>query len=198
MALSRVLRYVKIVALPLGIGVALPSIVSLYMIFPMRIGRIEFILNALITCAVTFTGFLMTAIAILVGMSDSSIMRYIIRKEELMSELICRYSFSLILGTGLILFCIVAGYRVDASGTIWRGTFIICAGVSVAFFISIVITGYYSLWIVSLFSKEPPKGNGSLKPQGEYRIGPGTAQTNSSGASAGDGCSRGVSGETEK
>jgi hypothetical protein len=159
-----------VVALPVFFGIAAYYVVS-HFNPSCNVSRIEFVLNAIIVCATTFSGFILTSVSILVGLSGSPIMRKI-RQDGGMAELRCRYTESLILGAVLIIFCICAGITVDTTGLLKGWVLSYGAGLLVAYTISTIGAGYYLLRITASLDT-PPAPVVSKKPkapQGEYRL----------------------------
>lgn len=109
--------------------------------------RLEFVLNAIITCVATFTGFVLTAVSILIGASSSKIM-YEIGRKGLLPELQCRYIENLILGLIVIFFFIFLGATADKDGNISKNVVAWGGALLVTYILSFISTGYYLLSIM--------------------------------------------------
>lgn len=136
-----------------------------------KIQKIEFILNALITCSATFSGFTLTIVSILAGFISSPVMKYIIRNGG-MKELRIRYTSSILLGILLIIVCIVIGGTLDESNELSRIIVSGGAALVLAYFHSLLSSGWYMLRAIAQVSSVPIQ-QGDLVPQtppGENRV----------------------------
>ena len=68
-----------------------------YHVTEITLPRVEFILNAVISCATTISGFVITSVSILIGATSSEIMKEI-KAQGGFTELQIRYTEALILG----------------------------------------------------------------------------------------------------
>lgn len=135
------------------------------------IAKLDFILNALISCAATFSGFTLTIVSIMVGFLSSSIMQFII-KHGGFKELSLRYIGSILLGMGLIIYCIVVGGSTTDSNQLSRGIVSVGAFVSLMYFYSLLSSGWYMLRIIAQVA-DPQIQQGDRKPhvpKGKNRI----------------------------
>lgn len=130
---------------PVLLGVAL----CVFFLFNPRaqvIFRIEFILNAIITSVTTISGFILTSISILLGLTTPLMRR--IRATENFKELSSKYTVSLVLGMVTVILSITLGGMVPEDNLIpwsWMG---LMGGILVSYLLSISISGYYLLNII--------------------------------------------------
>ena len=100
--------YLAILSLQIVIIVLLVSLGIIFLPPDIIVPRTDFILNASITCATTFSGFTLAVVSILLSFSRSALLDYL-REKGGIQELIFRYTFSLVLGLIYIMFCGVCG-----------------------------------------------------------------------------------------
>lgn len=142
----------------------------LFMHVPKRIERLEFLLNALITCASTFSGFILTSVAILLGMTDNKVVRKI-KKKGVMGELTCIYTVSLLFSAALIIFCVFAGLNAGKTNTVASCAYMAGFVLTLSFFVSVFQSGFFLIWIISLASKEVQSMDSRpTVPRGGYRF----------------------------
>lgn len=134
------------------------------------INKIEFVMNAIITCVVTMSGFILTSVSIIIGMSGSLIMKKISRDGGL-SELIARYSTTLILSLIVIIAFIILGSMIKDDNIISSRSIIVGSVIVSMYVYSLITTCYYLLAIIaripcenSIESSDEP-----TKPQGDFR-----------------------------
>ena len=162
-------KYIKII-LPLILGI-LTSIILYIHDFPgIEIYRIEFVMNAIITCVTTLAGFVLTSLSIIIGMSSSPIMKRI-QDEGGMPELVWIYSESLAMSLIVIVLFVLLGANVGEDNFVSSNWGIICAGTLVTYICSMIVTSVYLLMIIS---KIPSNGIINTKkkpttPPGNFR-----------------------------
>lgn len=114
--------------------------------------RVEFILNAVISCATTISGFIITSVSILIGATSSEIMKEI-KAQGGFTELQIRYTEALIIGVITIVYFIFLGATIDETACICRSFVSVSAGILVSYGYSVISTGYYLLSIIGLINK---------------------------------------------
>lgn len=155
---------------PLLVGIVVGIVLQLCEISGVRFERLEFLLNAVITCSATFSGFILTSISILIGASTSSIMKKIGKGAALL-ELQCCYTFALLLGVVTIFYFSYLGAVVDCSNLLTKPQMMFSAGILGAYIVSVLSTSYYLLAIVGHIPKKDDLiQGGSSAPDGEYRV----------------------------
>lgn len=149
----------------------IPAIVTVFVILiiyflgirNITLENIEFVLNAVITCVTTMSGFILTSISILIGLSNSRVMQTIAKKNAI-GELVFRYTEPLIVGLMLIIACVALGALVPDNktiGCVWAYCFV---GLSVYYIVSMIITGKYLLKILHEILVEPQRLKSSATP----------------------------------
>ena len=134
-----------------------------------QVPGLEFLLNAIITSAATFSGFILTSVSILIGAISSTIMQEIKRKDAL-KELHWRYSESLILGMLLIIYFAVLGAVIGEKNIISLPLASLSAGFLMMYICSVCATGYYLLSIIGLLNEDKRTiSNISSTPKGDFR-----------------------------
>lgn len=162
-------KHITAVAWPIAAGIAIGLAFFFGGIPALQLQRIDFLLNAIITCAATFSGFILTSVSILVGANTSAIMKKI-REEDAFQELSWRYSEALVLGIVVILFFTALGAIIDESGNLCRCAVCLSAGILAAYLCSIFSAGYYLLSIICKINKVQPAVEQSPSvPEGEFR-----------------------------
>lgn len=137
---------------------------------PLKIERIEFVLNALITCAATFSGFTLAIIAILAGFTNSVIVKSLVGKGS-MKEMCVRYCVSLLWGITLIICCIVYGCCIDSENTIDLWILVSGSSIALTYFVSFINSGWYLLRTITLAIDPPIQiDNTPSAPSDGYRI----------------------------
>ena len=132
--------------------------------------RVEFILNAVISCATTISGFVITSVSILIGATSSEIMKEI-KAQGGFTELQIRYTEALILGIITIVYFIFLGATLDETACICRLFISVSAGILVAYGYSVISAGYYLLSIIGLLNKIKSTVTTPSVPSGEFGTG---------------------------
>lgn len=149
-------------------------LISLYWLHFACIGfvRLEFLLNTIITCATTFSGFIIASVTILVSAISSEIMTEI-KKQGAYSELRWRYTESVFIGFIVIAwFCFIGAIAVPDGNMNYlsRGLATVSAGMLAAYGYSILTTCGYLLWIIGLLNDSPASPGRPSVPKGKFRI----------------------------
>lgn len=135
-----------------------------------KLPRIDFILESILTCAATFSGFTLTAISILLSFSRSTVITYL-NKNDGVKELRIRYTWSLLLGMALILVCLGIGGMIGTDNTLSKLQMVTGILVSLAYFYNLISSGRYLLKTIALATSPPPQVSTEItKPKGKYRI----------------------------
>lgn len=116
------------------------------------ITRIDFILSTIITCATTFSGFTLTIVSILLSFSRSTLIEYL-KKNNGIQELIFRYTFSLVLGLLLILFCGAVGSDLPVKNEFSKFMVILGAIILFDYLYNLITSSNYLLKTISLATK---------------------------------------------
>lgn len=134
------------------------------------INKIEFVMSAIITCVVTLSGFILTSVSIIIGMSGSLIMKKISRNGGL-SELIARYSTTLILSLIVIIVLVVMGSMINTDNIVSSRSIIVCSSIIIGYLYSLITTCYYLLAIIARIPCENSieSSDNPSKPQGDFR-----------------------------
>lgn len=135
--------------------------------------RLEFLLSTIITCATTFSGFIIASVTILVSASSSNIMSTI-RKQGASDELRWRYIESVFIGFIVIAwFSIVGAIAIPDENTNYlsRKLATVSAGVLGAYGYSLLTTCGYLMWIIGMLNEPSLSPDGQSVPKGENRIG---------------------------
>lgn len=150
---DRIAYTVWVAIFPLLVGIV-PSILLYVCKHTYKVERFDFVMNGLITCAATFTGFILTSLSILLGALNSPLMKYIVEHNG-MAEMKLRYSMSLILGVLLIAFCVFLGIVTPENETISKLQMSFGSFITISFFVCISLTGYYLFRMVALLHTKP-------------------------------------------
>lgn len=78
----------------------------------MRIERLEFLLDAMITSTTTCSGFILTSVSILIGLSNTPLMKKI-NSTRASKELQYRYKENLLVGLALIIVSVLIGTNTE-------------------------------------------------------------------------------------
>lgn len=161
---------VRIATLPIVGGILIGSILYLLKIPDLVLPRLEFLLNAIISCATTVSGFVISSVAILIGATESRIMKKI-KREGGFPELKVRYTETLILGLVSVLYFIFLGAAVKETNQVPRLYLSISAGILSSYSYCIVSTCYYLLSIIGNINEEVTTSVDKTpsSPAGEYR-----------------------------
>lgn len=136
---------------------------------PVEIPRIEFVLNSIITCASTLIGFILTSLSIIFGLVNTALLKAIYSTQG-RYELNVRYMETTIIGTALIIACIITGAKTPESTVVpfkwFAGTFFLAA----LFVISFATTCYYLMRIILYAPVTDNDTNKPSTPEGDFRI----------------------------
>ncbi len=135
------------------------------------IPRIDFILNSLMTCASTFSGFTLTIVSILLSFSRSPVMLYL-SKHGGTDELRLRYTLSVVIGVVLIIVILVIGSLVNEKNEIGKVTLTVGISATIAYFYNLVTSGWYLLRTLAR-ATTPQSGRIDetlSSPKGKYRV----------------------------
>ena len=135
---------IKIAIVPLCIGVVIRIIFLLLGIDKVYIDRIEFVLNAIITFSSALTGFILTSLSILIGLSNSPIMVEL-KKRNALPELRWRFSTILLNSIFSVIFCLVLGMVINETKQVDSIWFTISIIMMTSFLSTTIINGWY-LW----------------------------------------------------
>lgn len=141
-----------------------------YHVTEITLPRVEFILNAVISCATTISGFVITSVSILIGATSSEIMKEI-KAQGGFTELQIRYTEALILGIITIVYFIFLGATLDETACICRLFISVSAGILVTYGYSVISAGYYLLSIIGLLNKIKSTVTTPSVPSGEFGTG---------------------------
>ena len=157
------------ITIPLLLGVITGISLILLKVPSITLSRLEFLLNTIISCSATISGFILASVTILVGAVNSEIMNEI-RKKGALPELQWRYTEALVLGLLVIIYFAFLGATVDTSNTIESMHVAISASLLIAYISSVVITCYYLLSVIGLINdgKSLTTQEPSI-PSGEFR-----------------------------
>lgn len=159
----------EVVLIPVVLGVLFGLVVSRIKITSIEFPHLEFLLNTIISCSATISGFILASVTILVGATSSEIMKRI-RKHGALQELRWRYTEALILGLVVIFFFTFLGAVVDKTNHVERVYLSLSAGLLVAYVCSVISTCYYLLSIIGLINEEAPTvDNTPSVPGGKFR-----------------------------
>lgn len=158
-----------VVLLPVILGILSGLVVSRIKITSIEFPRLEFLLNTIISCSATISGFILASVTILVGATSSEIMKKI-KKKGALPELRWRYTEALILGLVVILYFTFLGAIVDDTDCVEKIFLSLSAGLLVAYVCSVISTCYYLLSIIGLINDEGPTvDNAPSVPRGKFR-----------------------------
>lgn len=157
------------VLMPLFLGAIVYAITLICKVPALHFLRFEFLLNVIITCSVTISGFILTAVSILVSAGSSKIVQKM-RASDTMQELRLCYTETLLIGFWVIIFFTAMGAIVGEDNLISSALVSICTAVLVTYLSSILITGYFLLSVINLINDVPPEiDNHGSSPTGDYR-----------------------------
>lgn len=123
---------VCIILFPIALGVVAALLIIIMKVPAITLPRVEFILNAVISCATTISGFVITSVSILTGATSCEIMKEI-KVQGGFTELRIRYTEALILGVIAIVYFIILGATIDETACISTLYISISAGILVAY-----------------------------------------------------------------
>ena len=157
------------ILIPLLLGAITGIALALLKVPSITLSRLEFLLNTIISCSATISGFILASVTILVGAVNSEIMNAI-RKNGALPELRWRYTEALVLGLFVIIYFAFLGATVDTTNTIESPHVAISASLLVAYISSVVITCYYLLSVIGLINDGKPLVNQEAStPSGKFR-----------------------------
>ena len=107
-------RNMRIAAFPIIVGFLTGFGLYLMKIPDLVMPRLEFLLNAIISCATTVSGFIISSVAILIGATESQIMIKIKRNGGF-PELKIRYAETLVVGLFVVAYFVFLGAAVEAT-----------------------------------------------------------------------------------
>lgn len=139
---------------------------------PTEIPRIEFVLDAIITCASTLVGFILTSLSIIFGLVNTELFKTIY-KTNAKYELNLRYIETMGVGIGLIISCIVTGANTDQYQIVPFVWLIITAFFTVWFLIGFGFNSHCLIQII-LYAPMSDDAMGRMKPsrpEGAFRLG---------------------------
>lgn len=163
-------RNVCIILFPIVLGLVMAFLIIIMKVPAVTLPRVEFILNAVISCATTISGFIITSVSILIGATSSEIMKEI-KAQGGFTELQIRYTEALIIGVITIVYFIFLGATIDETACICRSFVSVSAGILVSYGYSVISTGYYLLSIIGLINKIKSTVVTPSVPSGEFGIG---------------------------
>lgn len=160
---------IAVVLSPVALGILAGLVIHLAKVPAMLLPRLEFLLDTIISCSATISGFILASVTILVGATSSEIMRRI-KKHGAFPELRRRYTEALVLGLIVILFFTYLGAVIDDSNCVSTMYLSLSAGILVTYICSVISTCYYLLSIIGLINEEMPTINETPSaPKGKYR-----------------------------
>ena len=163
-------RNVCIILFPIVLGLVMAFLIIIMKVPAVTLPRVEFILNAVISCATTISGFIITSVSILIGATSSEIMKEI-KAQGGFTELQIRYTEALILGIITIVYFIFLGATIDETACICRSYISVSAGILVAYGYSVISAGYYLLSVIGLLNKIKSTVTTPSVPSGEFGTG---------------------------
>ena len=155
--------------IPIIIGI-LAGFTVYYIPLPIiSIKRVEFLLNTIITTSTTISGFILAAIAILAGASDTRII-VTIHQNSAHKELKWHCSTSLLLGLIQIIFFAGLGAITGENEPFSNLQVSIGSGLLIGYFASITLTCGYLVSIISFINDTCPQiDENPSTPSGEFR-----------------------------
>lgn len=144
-------------------------ICSFYKWQPMYIHRFEFLLNAVISIAATFSGFILTSLSIMVTLNETKLMKAI-NASKAKSELYFRITENITVAITLIAIFLIAGTVIDDANHISSGAFFFGLLVLIYYFSSLLTTCYYLLRIISNCSNSDNVNSSPSAPSGKFRF----------------------------
>lgn len=157
---------------PIVLAIATWFLIRSLSIYSIYFERFEFLLSTIISTSATISGFILTAVTILVGATSRAIMKRI-REQGGLQELCCRYTESLVLGLIVIVYFTFLGAVVEESG-MTIGYISFSAALLVGYLSSITSTCYYLLSIIGKLYYDDDISDSSSEPsspEGDFRFG---------------------------
>lgn len=142
---------------------------SFYRWHPMYIHRFEFLLNAAISIAATFSGFILTSLSIMVTLNETKLMKAI-NASNAKSELYFRIAENITVAIALIAIFLIAGGVIDDANHIPSGAFFFGLLVLIYYFLSLLTACYYLLRIISNCSNSDNASASPSAPSGKFRF----------------------------
>ena len=160
----------KAIIIPILSGIVMLGILYGCKVPGITIYKVDFVMNAIITCVITLVGFILTSVSIVIGMSGNPIMKKI-SDDGGLPELITRYTTTLVLSLLVIFVFISMGATLSDNNFVCRGWIITSVSLLFSYVISLIGTCYYLLKIISLLPncnevkqiKEPSVPDGEFK-----------------------------------
>lgn len=132
--------------------------------------RLEFLLSSIITFASTFSGFMLTAVTVIIGYAKTDIMQTIYNSNA-KRELTFRYVESITCGILLIVLCAIVGEITPQSGLVSRKFLSVGVGVILYYLCSLFTTGYYLVSVISLSANlGKQRDNNPYRPASGFNI----------------------------
>lgn len=137
-----------------------------------EIPRIEFVLDAIITCSSTLVGFILTSLSIIFGLVNTELFKTIY-KTNAKYELNLRYIETMVVGIGLIISCIATGANTDQYQVVPFVWLIITVFLTVFFLIGFGFNCYSLIQIIlyAPISSDVMDRMKPSRPEGEFRLG---------------------------
>lgn len=155
--------------LPILAGILLRVLLGFLKIHDISVDRIEFVLNSLITFASALSGFILSSLSILIGLSNSPIMVHI-RTKGAIPELRCRYTSALLYCIMLIIYCVCAGMAVGTGTKIDGFSFTAAIALITAFLFSTIVTGKYLLSLIAIIPAKKPVQTSVYAPKSGFKF----------------------------
>lgn len=135
------------------------------------IPRIEFVLDAIITCASTLVGFILTSLSIIFGLVNTELFKTIY-KTNAKYELNLRYIETMVVGIGLIISCIVTGANTNQCQVVPFVWLIITVFFTVFFLIGFGFNCYSLIQIIlyAPISNDVMDSMKPSRPEGPFRL----------------------------
>lgn len=136
-----------------------------------KIQRIEFVLNAIITCSSTLVGFMLTSLSIIFGLVNTALLKTIY-KTNARYELNIRYVETMLIGLLLIIICIMTGAITSSDLIVPFWPLILTIFFSILFLTGFVCNGINLVKIIMYAptTDEQFKNNMPSTPKGKFRI----------------------------
>lgn len=136
-----------------------------------KIQRIEFVLNAIITCSSTLVGFMLTSLSIIFGLVNTALLRTIY-KTNARYELNIRYVETMLIGVILIIACIITGAMTNCDLIVPFLPLIFTIFFAILFLIGFIFNGINLVEIIMYAptTDEQFKRDKPSTPKGEFRI----------------------------
>lgn len=163
-------RNMWIAIFPILGGILISLVLYLLKIPDLILPRLEFLLNAIISCATTISGFVISSVAILIGATESRIMKKI-KREGGFPELKVRYTETLILGLVSVIYFVFLGAAVEETNQVSRLYLSVSAGILSSYSYCVVSACYYLLSIIGNIQEDVTISvdKAPSSPTGEYR-----------------------------